>query len=574
MILLIDNYDSFTYNLAQYLGELGAEVQVVRNDAITLDEIAALAPTHIVISPGPGTPDDAGISLAVVERFAPSVPILGVCLGHQAIGQAFGGRVVRAGRLMHGKVSPVYHDGRGLFSGLPSPFRATRYHSLIVAEPLPDCLEVSARTPARPGSRQRARGGEVMALRHRRYPTVGVQFHPESILTEHGHQLLENFLAGGSYRSPAISHQSFPGGSAMSIKDAIAKVMERQDLTEVEAEAAMMQIMQGQATSAQIGAFLTALRMKGETVDEITGCARAMRRSAVAVRPRRAETLVDTCGTGGDGAGTFNISTTAAFVVAGAGQPVAKHGNRSISSKCGSADVLEALGVNLDLTPAQVAACVDEVGIGFLFAPKLHPAMKHAIGPRRDLGVRTIFNLLGPLTNPAGASAQVLGVYDPALTEPLARVLGALGSQAAFVVHGAGGLDELTTTGPNRVSVLRDGRVETHTLNPTSLGFSRARPSDLRGGDAEENAAITRGILSGTLNGGRRDVVVLNAAAALVAGGRARTLPEGIRLAEHSLDSGAALRTLAHLVEFTQTAAAAARSGDRPQQGGGDRPQR
>jgi len=277
-----------------------------------------------------------------------------------------------------------------------------------------------------------------------------------------------------------------------------------------------------------------------------------MRRSAVAVRPRRTEALVDTCGTGGDGAGTFNISTTAAFVVTGAGQPVAKHGNRCISSKCGSADVLEALGVNLDLTPDQVAACVDEVGIGFLFAPKLHPAMKHAIGPRRELGVRTIFNLLGPLTNPAGASAQVLGVYDAALTEPLAHVLAALGGKAAFVVHGAGGLDELTTTGPNRVSALRDGHVETHTLDPADLGFPRAQPPELRGGNAQENAAITRGILSGGLNGARRDVVVLNAAAALVAGGRASTLPEGIRLANQSLDSGAAQRVLVHLIEYTQ----------------------
>jgi anthranilate synthase/phosphoribosyltransferase len=583
MILLIDNYDSFTYNLAQYLGELGAEVRVVRNDAITLDEIAALAPTHIVISPGPGTPDDAGISLALVERFAPSVPILGVCLGHQAIGQAFGGRVVRAERLMHGKVSPVHHDGRDLFGGLPSPFEATRYHSLIVAEPLPDCLEVSARTPE----------GEVMGLRHRAYPTAGVQFHPESILTEYGHQLLKSFLEGrksgrtGGWKDgrvegrkdgrifqssnlPTFHPSHLPifhpshlsnGGTTMSIQEAIAKVIDRQDLTEAEAESAMTQIMQGQATPAQIGAFLTALRMKGESVSEITGCARAMRRSAVPVRPRRKETLVDTCGTGGDGAGTFNISTTAAFVVAGAGQPVAKHGNRSISSQSGSADVLEALGVKLDLTPDQVAGCVDEVGLGFLFAPKLHPAMKYAIGPRRELGVRTIFNLLGPLTNPASAPAQVLGVYDPALTETLARVLGALGSEAAFVVHGAGGLDELTTTGPNRVSALRDGRVETRTFDPADLGFSRARASDLRGGDAQENATITQGILSGRLDGARHDVVVLNAAAALVASGRAHTLPEGIRVAEDSLDSGAAGRVLDRLIEFTQTVGGAGDQG-------------
>jgi anthranilate synthase/phosphoribosyltransferase len=550
VILLIDNYDSFTYNLAQYLGELGAQVQVFRNDAIALEEIDAMTPTHIVISPGPGTPEDAGISLAVVERFAPILPILGVCLGHQVIGQAFGGKVVRAPRLMHGKVSRVYHDGKGLFSGVPSPFDATRYHSLIVAEPLPDCLEINARTTE----------GEVMGLRHRQYPTIGLQFHPESILTEHGHQLLKAFLeldgqTVADRRQPsALRPQISSGDNTMSIQDAIAKAINGQDLTELEAESAMTLIMQGQATPAQIGAFLTALRMKGESVSEIAGCARAMRRSAVPVRPQRTETLVDTCGTGGDGAGTFNISTTAAFVVAGAGQPVAKHGNRSISSRCGSADVLEALGVNLDLTPNQVAACVDEVGIGFLFAPKLHPAMKHAIGPRRELGVRTIFNLLGPLTNPANASAQVLGVYDPNLTETLARVLGTLGGKAAFVVHGSGGLDELTTTGRNQVSVLRDGHVETRTFDPADLGFPRANPTELRGGDAHENARTTQDILTGALNGARRDVVVLNAAAALVAGGRARSLPEGIDLAKRSLDSGAARQVLDHLIEFTQMA--------------------
>jgi anthranilate synthase/phosphoribosyltransferase len=560
VILIIDNYDSFTYNLAQYLGELGADVRVIRNDAIDLAGITELGPMHIVISPGPGTPDDAGISLDVVRHFGPTIPILGVCLGHQTIGQAFGGRVVRAERLMHGKVSEVHHSGQGLFEGVSSPLTATRYHSLVVAEPLPEDLEVCAHTPE----------GEMMALRHRRHPIFGVQFHPESILTEHGHQILRNFLALGSEQlkvdhngtyaikqpedlntAGIVNHKSLTGGDMMTIQEAIVKVIDRQDLTVVEAEAAMTQIMRGEATPAQIGAFLIALRMKGESVSEIAGCASAMRRSAVAVHPRRRETLVDTCGTGGDGAGTFNISTTAAFVVAGAGQPVAKHGNRSISSRCGSADVLEALGVNLDLSPEQVALSVDEVGIGFLFAPKLHPAMKHAIGPRRELGMRTIFNLLGPLTNPAGAAVQVLGVYDPALTEPLAQVLGRLGSQSAFVVHGADGLDELTTTGPNRISALKAGRVQTHTFDPAELGFRRARLSDLQGGDAEENAAITQRILSGDLNSARRDVVLLNAAAALVAAGRTRSFSEGIRLAEHSLDSGAAKQVLDHLVEFT-----------------------
>jgi anthranilate synthase/phosphoribosyltransferase len=547
MILVIDNYDSFTYNLVQFLGELGQTVEVRRNDAITLDEIAALKPDQIVISPGPGTPDDAGISLDLIKRFYQEIPILGVCLGHQCIGQAFGGQVVRAPRLMHGKVSAIEHNQSGIFHNLPNPFIATRYHSLVVQEPLPDRLEITARSQD---------GGEVMALRHQDYPTVGVQFHPESILTEYGHEILRNFLEieaprlGGSNTAITAPKEE---PIIMPIKTAINKLMSSQSLNRDEAEAVMTQIMSGEATPAQIGAYLIALRVKGETVDEITGSARAMRRSAVAVKPvTPPEELVDTCGTGGDGSGTFNISTTAAFVVAGTGQKVAKHGNRAASSKSGSADVLAALGVNLDLTPEQVAAAIDEVGIGFLFAVKHHPAMKHAIGPRRELGVRTIFNALGPLTNPAGAKSQLLGVYDPALTEPMAHVLSQLGSRGAWVVHGHGGLDELTTTGPNRVSRLKNGQVFTETLEPLDLGLARANPSDLLGGTAEENAAITRGILSRQKNGSRRDVVVLNAAAALVAAGRANTLRDGLKLANESIDSGAALAVLNKFVEFTQ----------------------
>ena len=540
MILIIDNYDSFTYNLAQYFGELGADIQVIRNDAISLNEISKLGPTHIIISPGPGVPDEAGITLDVIKQFAPKIPILGVCLGHQAIGQAFGSEVVRAEKIMHGKVSSIQHDRRGIFRGIPSPFIATRYHSLIVKDPLPDCLEVSARTA----------DGVIMALRHKEYPTVGVQFHPESILTDQGHQLLRNMLDIEKLRSAAIQVPLENNGTA-SIKGAIAKLIGQQNLTEEEAETAMTQIMQGEATAAQIGAFITALRMKGESIAEITGCARAMRRSAVPVIPAKNDNLVDTCGTGGDGAGTFNISTTAAFIVAGCGQPVAKHGNRSVSSKSGSADVLEALGVNLDLSPQQVADCIDQVGLGFLFAPKLHPAMKHAIGPRRELAVRTIFNILGPLTNPANASSQLLGVFDPELTEPLAHVLASLGTRAALVVHGSGGLDELTTIGPSRVSELRDGKVRTYQLDPQSLGFAHAPFSDLVGGSAQENAVITSAILKGEDRSARRDTVVLNAAAALLASGKAEELQDGIQLARQSIDSGSAMRVLASLIEFT-----------------------
>lgn len=335
------------------------------------------------------------------------------------------------------------------------------------------------------------------------------------------------------------------------IKEALSKVVSGNDLTMAEARDVMTEIMQGQATQAQIGAFLTALRMKGETADEITGCAQAMRESAVRVTPRQGM-LVDTCGTGGDSTGTFNISTTVAFVAAGAGLAVAKHGNRSVSSQCGSADLLQALGVNLELNAEQVARCIDEVGIGFLFAPLLHPAMKHAVGPRKEIGLRTIFNILGPLSNPAGAKRQLLGVYDGSLTEVMAEVLRALGAEHAFVVHGADGLDELSVTGSNRISQLRDGRVETYDLDPQQLGLARANIGDLAGGTADDNAAITKALLDGE-RGPKRDVVLLNTAAVLVAGDKAADFGDALTLAAESIDGGNARRKLDQLVKLTRS---------------------
>ena len=307
-----------------------------------------------------------------------------------------------------------------------------------------------------------------------------------------------------------------------------------------EAEAVMTQIMTGEATDAQIGAYLMALRMKGETQSEITGSARAMRANAHKVPTLVDSDLLDTCGTGGDKSGTFNISTTVAFVAAGAGVHVAKHGNRAASSKCGSADVLGELGVNLDLRPEQVGECVDNVGIGFLFAVKLHPAMKYAIGPRRQMKIRTIFNILGPLTNPAGAQRQLMGVFAADLTDMLAHVLGNLGSKSAIIVNGYGGLDELTTTGPNHVSHLENGKVTTYELNPKDYGFEGAHISDLLGGDEPTNAAILRG------------VVLLNAGAALLAANKVDTLEDGIELAREVLDSGSALAKLDELISYSQ----------------------
>jgi anthranilate phosphoribosyltransferase len=343
----------------------------------------------------------------------------------------------------------------------------------------------------------------------------------------------------------------------MPLKWAIAEVINGRDLSQEQAERAMDIIMDGEATPAQIGSYLTALRMKGESVDEIAGSARSMRHHVVAVPVSAAETggrLVDTCGTGGDGKHTFNISTTAAFVVAGHGVHVAKHGNRAASSRSGSADVLLAMGANLDLSAQQVARCIHDTGIGFLYAVNHHPAMRHAIGPRRELGQRTIFNILGPLTNPAGAAYQLIGVYDPTLTETVAKVLGALGSRAALVVNSEDGLDELSTGGANRVSELREGRVTTYTLDARDLGLARATIDDFQGGSPEENAAITRDILGGVDHGPRRDIVLLNAAAALSLLGY--DLAAALGMARDSIGSGRALEKLESWVARTSSLAA------------------
>lgn len=334
------------------------------------------------------------------------------------------------------------------------------------------------------------------------------------------------------------------------LKNVVAKLTERQDLTRQEAAEAMDLLMSGEASPALMAAFLVALRMKGETIDEISGLAETMRAFATRIQSSK-RPLVDTCGTGGDHAGTFNISTTAAFVVAGAGVAVAKHGNRSASSKCGSADVLESLGVNIDATPEAVGRCIDEVGIGFLFARSLHSAMKH-VGPiRQELGIRTVFNILGPLTNPAGACGQVVGVPSKALVEPIASVLANLGARHAFVVSGSDGLDELTLTGPSYVAEAKGGTVTSYDIHPETLGFALADPAALKGGEAPENAAILRAILEGQA-GPKRDIVVLNAAAAIQAGDKAASWEEGVAKARHSIDSGSALEKLHALIEASR----------------------
>ncbi len=336
------------------------------------------------------------------------------------------------------------------------------------------------------------------------------------------------------------------------IQQAIQQLLDGHDLRRAEARAVMDEIMGGEATPGQIGGFLVALRAKGETADEIAGCAEAMREHALAVHTHREE-LVDTAGTGGDGARTLNISTAAAIVAAAAGAAVAKHGNRAVSSASGSADVLEALGFELEVSPERIGRSIDELGFGFMFAPLHHPAMRHAAPVRRELATRTVFNVLGPLTNPAGARAQIVGVYAPELVRTLGEVLASLGARRAFVVHGAHGIDELSPAGPNLVCEVVQGSVEERVVDPLDLGIERCDPDELRGGSPEENAAAIRAVFAGA-DGGRRDAILLNAAGAIAAGGLAADLREGLELARAAVDSGAAAIRLDELARFTHAA--------------------
>jgi len=531
MVLLIDNFDSFTFNIYQAVRKLGHDVMVRRNNAVTAAEVKALKASHIIISPGPGNPDSAGISVELVRTFKGEIPILGICLGHQCIAAAFGGGITSAAELVHGKKSEIFHDGLGVFSGLKNPFWATRYHSLAVSRvTLPSELLVSAWLD----------DGEIMGVRHKIYSVEGVQFHPESIGTESGLDVLSNFLD--------------PRPRPSFIQAAIKKVLRREDLKTDEAEGALEEIASGKATPGQIGGLLTVLSMKGESVSELTGFASVMRRKATPIARPKGKTILDTCGTGGDAKGTFNISTCAAFVAAGAGATVAKHGNRSVTSRCGSADLLEALGVNLAAPAETVARALEEIGIAFLFAPKLHPSMKHAAPVRAEIGIRTVFNILGPLANPAGADVQMIGVFSDSLLKKMAAALANLGTRRALVVHGSDGSDEITLAGTTRVVEIRDGWTREYVLDPEDLGFSICPAQALRGGSLRTNCEIALSLLKGE-RGPRRDAVVLNGAAAIYLAGLADDMREAVDKAERSIDSGAALKKLEDLIAATSGSA-------------------
>lgn len=540
MILLIDNYDSFTYNLYQYIGTLYSDIEVVRNDEITLDEIENKKPEAIIISPGPGYPKDAGISVDVIKKFSGIIPILGVCLGHQSIVEAFGGKIVRAKALMHGKASNIKVDNQSvMFKDLSPVISCARYHSLIAdEETMPDCLKITARDET----------NQIMAVEHCTKQVYGVQFHPESILTDDGKHMLMNFLN----LIPGVEILEKPK-VADNPKTALckygAKVVDGNSLTQEEAIEAMDIIMSGKATNAQIAELLTALRMKGETVDEITGFARGMRAKATNVQ--NAKDAIDIVGTGGDLASSFNISTTSSFVISAAGVKVAKHGNRSVSSKSGAADVLEKLGVKIQTTPEQASASINNIGIAFLFAQSYHGSMKYVGPARREMGIRTIFNILGPLANPAETDYIVLGVYDKSLLPVMSKVLIELGIKRAMVVYGNDRLDEISISDSTSVAEVKDGNVIEYEISPGQFGLPRGKKEEIVGGTPEENAAITRGILDGTIRDTKRNIVLMNAGCALYTIGKTDSIADGIALAAEIIDSRKALEKLNQLVDFT-----------------------
>lgn len=517
MYAIIDNYDSFTHNLYQYLRELTAErVEVFRNDRISVDELAAMNPAGIVISPGPGRPEEAGISVETIRRLAGTVPILGVCLGHQAIGYAFGGRVVAARRIVHGKAEEMALDGRGLFRGIPRTATFTRYHSLALEEgSLPTELEVTAR----------AADGEVMGVRHRTHVLEGIQFHPESIASEHGKRCLRNFL---SYR-----REPFP------LAAILAGLQEGKPMARDEAEAFMEELTEGSLSDAQVAGVLAAMSLPLVSAESLAGLAAVLRRKKRAFASDRK--VLDTCGTGGDGLGTFNISSLAAVVAASCGALVAKHGNRGVSSPSGSADFFRELGIPVDAPPQAAEALLRDTGFCFLFAPTFHGAMRHAARARAELGIKSVMNLVGPLANPADASYQLIGVWDARIAGAMAEAAHQLGARRVMAVHGQDGLDEISVCAPTLVVEIDEtGMRRDYTLTPEEFGITRAEVARLRGGTAAENAAAAIELLHGAGAPALRDAVALNAGAGLYICGIARNIGEGFLRARESLASGRA----------------------------------
>jgi anthranilate synthase/phosphoribosyltransferase len=515
--LILDNFDSFTYNLYQYVAELGGNPEVFRNNEITLDEIKKLGFTHIIISPGPGSPDnikDFGVCGKVIDEFTGKLPILGVCLGHQGIIHRLGGKVMRAPVPVHGKRSLIgVQNGNPLFKGLPEVIEGMRYHSLLgESKSLPDSLEIIAET---------VNDKLIMGVAHKEFPLFGVQFHPESIGTPNGKQILKNFLGLTT------------------------------DLSEEQAEKLVRDMGTGKLTEKEMEDALKRLAEKGESVSEIVGAARAMRKMAVTL-PIKNEDSMDTCGTGGSGLPRMNISTAVAFVLAAAGIKIAKHGNRAASGRCGSFDLLEQLGVNINLSPEAIAESIKKLGIGFIFAPAFHPAMKLIAPVRKKLGTRTIFNLLGPLTNPAHPTHHLLGTTSVKIAKKMIEAMKNLGYKRAIVVCGEDGLDEVTITGKTHVFDLKNGDVKEFDFSPKEVGINPAKSFDeIAGGTAEQNAETFLLLLQNKEPKQLQNLLALNCAFGLVVGGVSKNLVDGLTKARKIIADGAAYKKFMEYKDFS-----------------------
>jgi len=513
MFLLIDNYDSFTYNLVQAFIQLGRTPLVVKNDDPSLPALADKPELAMVcISPGPGHPAAASLCLDFLRSLPSHVPVLGVCLGHQMLGHIAGARVEVGLDIMHGKQSDIIHNGTGLFSGLPERMLVGRYHSLLVrAEDAPQTLTVTAHSNNSAGER------EVMGLRFRDRPWAGVQFHPESVLTPDGMRLLANFpsalLTDQTARLPAQDirpHVRTP----IQMSAVIERLAQGRDLTPEEAAEAFARLMDGELSPSQAGALLLGLRAKGETPDEVGEAAKAVLARAIPV-PAISGPAMDIVGTGGDGKYSFNCSTATALTLAGMGRKVLKHGNRSVSSRCGSADVLEQLGIPLDTPPESVPRTLETEHFVFLFAPRYHPAFRHVMPVRRELGVRTLFNILGPLVNPAHPTHYCLGVADKAQLSLVAATLARARPQAGVVVHGAGEYDELTPLGEAALIFVQGDQLQPARLDPAEYGIAPCMEQDLTVEGPEHAAEMLRRILAGQGPKAMADMLTLNLGLAL-----------------------------------------------------------
>ena len=527
MILVIDNYDSFTFNVVQALeSATKEEIKVVRNDEATLEQLAAMNPSHLIVSPGPGNPSGAGVSVEAIRYFAGKIPILGICLGHQAIGEAFGAKIVGAKFIKHGIVEEIDLDGRGVFRTIGKSAKFTRYHSLVIDEAtLSKDFEVTAR----------AKDGDIMGIRHKTMPIEGVQFHPESIASQACEELFKAFL---NYRRDNLP-----------VAEYLRQLLdEKKPLTRDQASFFMENLTDGTMDEKATAAILTAMAARGlPTADEMAGCAGALLKKKTAF-PAAGKGLAEIVGTGGDEKGSFNISSLSALVATSCGQGVAKHGNRAVSSKSGAADFFENLGIKIMAEPEKTASLVEQTGFGFLMAPVYHAAMRFAAPVRKALGIKTIFNVLGPLLNPAGAEYEVLGVYSADLMEDYARAAKALGAKRVMVIHSRDGFDEISPCQPTDVfQINEDGKEYRYVIDPAKFGISGVKAEELEGGNGADNARLAMEVLNG---GGRATIkaaVGLNAGALLYLSGKAKTLKDGYDMAIAAMTNGTTLRKLTEI---------------------------